>query len=190
MSDTPHQSQQSGTPVNDRSTNTIYTSHNGCMVNVNGTTLSNVQQSDSYPKQNNKPATGGGGVDGKCLNKEDHVAASDGRGEIQTTPRATHAGKDEHGALYIPHDLIPLDPGDITLDHVEEYFQDYYRYFAIDSDVRKSFDDNKGYHLDYNELHGEKFKIILTDLHQLIKNEGHNVWENMWWQHSMKLGSV
>ena len=50
--------------------------------------------------------------------------------------------------------------------------QNHYRYFATNPDVRKSFDENKGYHLDYNVIHGEKFKVILTDLHQLIKNEG------------------
>ena len=34
------------------------------------------------------------------------------------------------------------------------------------------FDNDKGYCLDYNVSRGEKFKHILTELHQLIKNEG------------------
>ena len=38
--------------------------------------------------------------------------------------------------------------------------------------MRCLFDTNKGYVLDYNVSHGEKFKYILTELHQLIKNEG------------------
>ena len=179
MSGTPNQNQKVGTAQN-------YNLHCGNLNFINGGTIhgginSKVEITNSSQKQNDKQATGGGGVDGKCLDKNDGVAASDGRsgvaasdgrGGIQTTTRATHTGKDDHGALYIPPDLIPVDVKDITLTHVESYFQDYYRYFATDPDVRKSFDENKGYHLDYSATHGEKFKIILTDLHQLIKNEG------------------
>ena len=179
MSGTPHQNQEGGAAPNFNLHYGNITIHNGGT--VHGGTLSKVEITNSCQKPNNKQATGGGGVDGKCLDKNDGVAASDGRsgvaasdgrGEIQTTTRATHTGKDDHGALYIPHDLIPVNVSEITLKHVEPYFQDYYRYFATDPDVRKSFDENKGYHLDYNVIHGEKFKIILTDLHQLIKNEG------------------
>ena len=171
MSGTPHQNQEGGAAPHYNLHYGNITIHNGGT--VHGGTLSKVEITNSCQKPNNKQATGGGGVDGKCLDKNDGVAASDGRsgvaasdgrGEIQTTTRATHTGKDDHGALYIPHDLIPNDLSEIALKHVGKYFQDYYRYFATDPDVRKSFDENKGYHLDYNDIHGEKFKIILTDL--------------------------
>ena len=62
-------------------------------------------------------------------------AFSDCRSKTQTTPRVTHSGKDEHGALYIPDDLIPLDPKKITLDHAKKYFDEYYEDFATDTDV-------------------------------------------------------
>ena len=66
MSAPPHQSQQSGTPVNDRSTNTNYTNSNEYIVNVNGGgTLNNIQitSNNSYQHPVNEPATGLGGVD-------------------------------------------------------------------------------------------------------------------------------
>ena len=59
MSDTPYQSRQSGTPVNDGNTKTSYTSHNGGMVNVNGGIVINLQIHYSYPNAHNNPATGG-----------------------------------------------------------------------------------------------------------------------------------
>ena len=160
MSAPPHQSQQSGMHYN-------LTQSGGCTINVNGT--NNI----SYQQPVNEPAaTARGGIGEKFPDANDDVAASDCRSKTQTTPRVIHSGKDEHGALYIPHDLIPLDPKNITLDHAKKYFDEYYKVFATDTDVRCLFDTNKGYVLDYNVSHGEKFKYILTELHQLIKNEG------------------
>jgi len=137
------------------------------MINVNGGgTINNLQitNNNSHQHRVNEPATGGEGIDEKCLDANDCVA--------QTTLGVTHSGKDEHGALYIPNDLIPPDPNMITLDHAKKYFDEYYRVFAKDTDVRYLFDNDKGFCLEYNDSHGEKFKYILTELHQLIKNEG------------------
>ena len=160
MSAPPHQSQQSGLHYN-------LTHNDKCTINVNGT--NNI----SYQQPVNEPAaTARGGIGEKFPDANDDVAASDCRSKIQTTPSVIHSGKDEHGALYIPHDLIPLDPKNITLDHAKKYFDEYYKVFATDTDVRCLFDTNKGFVLDYNVSHGEKFKYILTELHQLIKNEG------------------
>ena len=167
MSAPPRQSQQSGMSVNDGSTKTNYTNNNGSMINVNGGgTINNLQITNNNSHQHpvNEPATGGGGIDEKCLDANDCVA--------QTTLGVTHSGKDEHGALYIPHDLIPPEPNMITLDHAKKYFDEYYRVFAKDTDVRNLFDNDKGFCLEYNDSHGEKFKYILTELHQLIKSEG------------------
>ena len=167
MSAPPRQSQQSGMSVNDGSTKTNYTNNNGSMINVNGGgTINNLQitNNNSHQHRVNEPATGGEGIDEKCLDANDCVA--------QTTLGVTHSGKDEHGALYIPHDLIPPEPNMITLDHAKKYFDEYYRVFAKDTDVRYLFDNDKGFCLEYNDSHGEKFKYILTELHQLIKSEG------------------
>ena len=68
--------------------------------------------------------------------------------------------------------LFPSILKNITLDHAKKYSDEYYKVFATDTDVRCLFDNNKGYVLDYNVSHGEKFKYILTELHQFIKNEG------------------
>jgi len=129
MSAPPHQSQQSGPPCNDGSTNTNYnhTNNNGCMFNVNGVGTLNNQQitsNNSYQQPVNEPATTRGGIGEKWPDANDDVAASDCRRKTQTTPRVTHSGKDEHGALYIPDDLIPLNPKRITLDHAKKYFDE------------------------------------------------------------------
>ena len=165
------------------------------MINVNGGgTLNNLQitSNNSYQQPVNEPAAARGGIGEKYPDANDDVAASDCRRKTQTTPRVTHSGKDEHGALYIPDELIPLDPKKITLDHAKKYFDEYYKVFATDTDVRCLFDTNKGYVLDYNVSHGEKFKYILTELHQLIKNEvrDRNLLEITWWKDSTRLGSV
>ena len=81
-SDTLHQSQQSGTPVNNGSTNTNYTSNNGCMLIVNGGTLNNVQITNSYHHPVNEVATGGSGVDDKCPDANDGIDDSDFRGKV------------------------------------------------------------------------------------------------------------
>jgi len=151
MSAPPRQSQQSGMSVNDGSTNTNYTNNNGYIINVDGGgTLNNLQISNnnSYQHQVNELATGGGGIDKKCPDANDCVA--------QTTLGVTHSGKDERGALYIPNDLIPPDPNMITLDHAKKYFDEYYRVFVKDTDVRYLFDNDKGYCLEYNDSHGKK----------------------------------
>ena len=120
MSGTPCQNQEFGAPSYTSHYGNI-TIHNGGI--VHGGTLSKVEITNSCTKPNIKQATGRGGVDGKCLDKNDGVAASDGRGEIQTTTRATHTWKDDHGALYIPHDLTTVDLSDITLKRVGKYFE-------------------------------------------------------------------
>ena len=152
MSAPPHQSQQSGPHYN-------HTNTNGCMFNVSGVgTLNNLQimSNNSHQQPVNEPAaTARGGIGEKFPDANDDVAASDCRSKTQTTPRVIPSGKDEHGALYIPHDLIPLDPKNITLDHAKKYFDEYYKVFATDTDVRCLFDTNKGYVLDYNVSHGE-----------------------------------
>ena len=96
MSGTPHQNQEFGAPSYNLHYGNINIHNEGT---VHGGTLSKIEITNSCKKPNNKQATGGGGVDGKCLDKNDGVAASNGRGEIQTTTRATYTGKGDHGAL-------------------------------------------------------------------------------------------
>ena len=95
------------------------------MFNVNGVgTFNNLQitSNNSYQQPVNEPATtAGGGIGETWPYANDDVAGSDCRRKTQITPRVTHSGKDEHGAFYTPHDLIPLDPYMITLDHTKKY---------------------------------------------------------------------
>ena len=72
MSGTPHQNQEIGAgPIYNLRYGNI-TIHNGGT--VHGGTLSKVEITNSCQKPNNKQATGGGGVDDKCLDKNDGVA--------------------------------------------------------------------------------------------------------------------
>ena len=85
MSAPPHQSQQSGPPFNDGSTNTNYTNNNGCMFNLNGGGILNnlqITSNNSYQHPVNEPTTDGESVGEKWPDANDGVAASDCRRKI------------------------------------------------------------------------------------------------------------